>query len=52
MDTNATVCHNETCMVARDGRPTTSIVMFVAGVGGNLLALFVLGVHRKEHRSR
>ncbi|XP_041851180.1 prostacyclin receptor [Melanotaenia boesemani] len=45
-------CHNTTCIVGRDGKPVTSIIMFLAGVGGNLLALFILGVHQKEHRSR
>ncbi|XP_037533709.1 prostacyclin receptor [Nematolebias whitei] len=35
-----------------DGKPTTSIFMFLAGVGGNLLALFILGVHQKRHHSR
>ncbi|KAK1900694.1 Prostacyclin receptor [Dissostichus eleginoides] len=30
----------------------TSIIMFLAAVVGNLLALFILGVHQKEHRSR
>ncbi|XP_061575379.1 prostacyclin receptor [Cololabis saira] len=45
-------CHNYTSIVGRGGRPTTSIIMFLAGVGGNLLALFILGVHQKEHRSR
>ncbi|XP_077579057.1 prostacyclin receptor [Stigmatopora nigra] len=34
-----------------DSKPVTSIVMFLAGVAGNLLALFILGVHRKDHRS-
>lgn len=49
-------CHNTTCNdtlnVEGDGKPATSIIMFLAGVGGNLLALFILGVHQKEHRSR
>lgn len=49
-------CHNATCSgtltVNGDGKPATSIIMFLAGVGGNLLALFILGVHQKEHRSR
>ncbi|XP_072248525.1 prostacyclin receptor [Leuresthes tenuis] len=45
-------CHNATCIVARDGNPTTSIIMFLAGVVGNLLALLILGVHQKEHQSR
>lgn len=49
-------CPNTTCdetlAVNEDGKPATSIIMFLAGVGGNLLALFILGVHQKEHRSR
>lgn len=49
-------CHNFTChdtlTVDEAGKPVTSIVMFLAGVVGNLLALFILGVHQKEHRSR
>lgn len=50
------LCHNITCNVTltvkEDGKPVTSIIMFLAGVVGNLLALFILGVHQKEHRSR
>ncbi|XP_031717026.1 LOW QUALITY PROTEIN: prostacyclin receptor [Anarrhichthys ocellatus] len=50
------LCNNITCndslIVNEDGKPATSIIMFLAGVVGNLLALFILGVHRKEHRSR
>lgn len=34
------------------GKPVTSIIMFLAAVVGNLLALFILRVHQKEHRSR
>ncbi|CAL1570520.1 unnamed protein product [Knipowitschia caucasica] len=49
-------CHsissNITLMVSKDGKPTTSIVMFMAGVVGNLLALFILVVHQREQRSR
>ncbi|XP_074535860.1 prostacyclin receptor [Halichoeres trimaculatus] len=49
-------CHNITCndtlIVNGDGKPATSIIMFLAAVVGNLLALFILGVHQKEHRSR
>lgn len=49
-------CHNTTCndtlTVNGDSKPATSIIMFLAGVVGNLLALFILGVHQKEHRSR
>ncbi|XP_037123863.1 prostacyclin receptor isoform X2 [Syngnathus acus] len=42
---------NESLTVKGDSNPATSIIMFLAGVVGNLLALFILGVHRKEHRS-
>ncbi|KAF3847693.1 hypothetical protein F7725_020721 [Dissostichus mawsoni] len=49
-------CNNTTCNGSRnvneDGKPVTSIIMFLAAVVGNLLALFILGVHQKEHRSR
>ncbi|KAM8905123.1 prostacyclin receptor [Spinachia spinachia] len=49
-------CHSTTCndtlKLNRDGNPALSTVMFLAGVVGNLLALFILGVHQKEHRSR
>ncbi len=49
-------CTNTTCndslTVNDQGKPATSIIMFLAGVVGNLLALFILGVHQKEHRSR
>lgn len=48
-------CHNIsdiTLIVSKDGKPTTSIIMFLAGVVGNLLALFILRVHQKEQRSR
>ncbi|XP_077421402.1 prostacyclin receptor [Vanacampus margaritifer] len=49
------LCPNITCngslTVKDDSKPATSIIMFLAGVVGNLLALFILGVHRKEHRS-
>nr|XP_020478845.1 prostacyclin receptor [Monopterus albus] len=49
-------CHNTTCndalIVNGDNKPVTSIIMFLLGVVGNLLALFILGVHQKEHRSR
>ncbi|XP_054455587.1 prostacyclin receptor [Anoplopoma fimbria] len=46
-----TTC-NDTLMVNEDGKPVTSIIMFLSAVVGNLLALFILGVHQKEHRSR
>lgn len=49
-------CHNIssniTLIVSKDGKPATSIAMFLAGVVGNLLALFILVVHQKEQRSR
>ncbi|KAK2847262.1 hypothetical protein Q5P01_010261 [Channa striata] len=49
-------CPNTTCQdilaVNEDGKPVTSILMFLGGVVGNILALFILGVHQKEHRSR
>ncbi|XP_071352106.1 prostacyclin receptor [Trachinotus anak] len=55
MNSNAS-CPDVTCNYAltvnEDGKPATSIIMFLAGVVGNLLALFILGVHQKEHRSR
>ncbi|XP_031152548.1 prostacyclin receptor [Sander lucioperca] len=55
MDSNES-CNNTTCndtlIVNGDGKPVTSIIMFLAAVVGNLLALFILGVHQKEHRSR
>ncbi|KAM3875207.1 prostacyclin receptor [Diretmus argenteus] len=44
-------CDNIT-IVRVDGKPATSILMFVAGVVGNLLALFILGVHQKEQRTK
>ncbi|KAM6972885.1 prostacyclin receptor [Aplochiton taeniatus] len=44
-------CENTTS-VAVDGKPLTSIVMFIMGVVGNLLALFILGVHQKERRTK
>ncbi|KAM9801584.1 prostacyclin receptor [Neosynchiropus ocellatus] len=54
--TSNDLCHNITCTnnmtVKDDGKPSVSIIMFLAGVVGNLLALFILGVHQKEHRSR
>lgn len=51
LDSNGS-CHNGDCIVGRDGKPAPSIIMFLAAVVGNLLALFILGVHQKEHRSR
>ncbi|KAM7413109.1 hypothetical protein PAMA_020478 [Pampus argenteus] len=46
------ITFNDTLIVKGDGKPVTSTIMFLAGVVGNLLALFILGVHQKEHRSR
>ncbi|XP_058490973.1 prostacyclin receptor [Solea solea] len=43
---------NDNHTVNESGTPFISTVMFLAGVVGNLLALFILGVHQKEHRSR
>ncbi|XP_071380342.1 prostacyclin receptor [Centroberyx affinis] len=46
-----TSCDNIT-VVRVDGKPATSIFMFAAGVVGNILALFILGVHQKEQRTK
>lgn len=46
-----TTC-NDTLILNGQSKPATSIFMFLAGVVGNLLALFILGVHQKEHRAR
>ncbi|KAM4742224.1 prostacyclin receptor [Anableps anableps] len=48
---NNTSCHN-THSIKDYGSKPTSIILFLVGVVGNLLALFILGVHQKEHRSR
>ncbi|XP_029026622.1 prostacyclin receptor [Betta splendens] len=49
-------CPNTNCsnadFVNEGTNLATSIFMFLCGVAGNLLALFILGVHQKEHRSR
>ncbi|KAJ0022068.1 hypothetical protein NQD34_009558 [Periophthalmus magnuspinnatus] len=49
-------CHNIssniTLIVSKDGKPSTSIAMFLAGVVGNLLALFILVVHQRKQRSQ
>lgn len=49
-------CIDSTCngslTVNDQSKPAPSIIMFLAGVVGNLLALFILVVHQKEHRSR
>ncbi|KAG8546128.1 hypothetical protein GDO81_019720, partial [Engystomops pustulosus] len=44
-------CENST-RVHADGNPATSTLMFLMGVLGNLLALGILGVHRREQRAR
>ncbi|MEE6489904.1 hypothetical protein FKM82_015716, partial [Ascaphus truei] len=44
-------CENAT-RVREDGNPAVSTLMFAAGVVGNILALGVLGVHRREQRAR
>ncbi|XP_063794724.1 prostacyclin receptor [Pseudophryne corroboree] len=44
-------CENST-RVHADGNPATSTLMFAMGVLGNLLALGILGVHRRERRAR
>ncbi|XP_051963211.1 prostacyclin receptor-like [Xyrauchen texanus] len=47
---------NKTCenitRIDVNGNPVVSIVMFIAGVVGNLVALAILGVHQKEHRTK
>lgn len=46
----ANICDNSH-FVNEEGKPAVSIIMFLAGVVGNFLALFILGVHQKKHRS-
>lgn len=47
---------NKSCDAITDisvnGSPVVSTLMFIAGVVGNLMALGILGVHRKEHRAK
>ncbi|XP_078389211.1 prostacyclin receptor [Cetorhinus maximus] len=47
---------NRTCgttlKIPEDSRPVVSILMFSAGLVGNVLALVLLGVHRKEVRTK
>ncbi|XP_041919097.1 prostacyclin receptor [Alosa sapidissima] len=47
---------NQSCekitSITVDGSPVVSTLMFIAGVVGNLMALGILGVHRKEHRAK
>lgn len=60
LNMNKSMLPNESCNITCNnslsvnghGKPAVSIIMFLAGVVGNLLALFILGVHQKEHRSR
>lgn len=44
-------CENIT-KIDVNGNPVLSTVMFIAGVVGNLMALAILGVHQKEHRTK
>ncbi|CAJ0967263.1 unnamed protein product [Ranitomeya imitator] len=44
-------CENST-QVHADSNPAISTLMFAMGVLGNLLALGILGVHRRERRAR
>uniref|UniRef100_A0A8C3RRZ8 Prostaglandin I2 receptor n=1 Tax=Chelydra serpentina TaxID=8475 RepID=A0A8C3RRZ8_CHESE len=39
-------------ILQEDGSPVLSSLMFSAGVAGNVLALAILGVHRKERRTK
>lgn len=38
--------------ISDSGGPLTSALMFTAGVTGNLVALVILGLHKKDNRSR
>ncbi|XP_061453560.1 prostacyclin receptor [Rhineura floridana] len=44
-------CSNIT-QLRKDGNPAVSSLMFAAGVVGNMAALAILGVHRKELRTK
>lgn len=44
-------CSNTT-LLREDGNPVLSSLMFAAGVVGNVAALAILGVHRKELRTK
>ncbi|XP_067830923.1 prostacyclin receptor [Heptranchias perlo] len=48
--------NNSTCEstseILEDSKPMVSILMFSAGLMGNVLALVILGVHRKELRTK
>ncbi|XP_032870330.1 prostacyclin receptor [Amblyraja radiata] len=41
---------NETTQILDNNNPLVSVLLFVLGLLGNLLALIILGVHRKELR--
>ncbi|KAM9113045.1 prostacyclin receptor [Pangshura tecta] len=47
----ADMCANTT-QLKEDGSPVLSSLMFSAGVAGNVVALAILGVHRKELRTK
>ncbi|XP_062409304.1 prostacyclin receptor [Sardina pilchardus] len=53
---SATMHSNASCeeytRISDSGSPVVSTIMFIAGVVGNLMALGILGVHRKEHRAK
>ncbi|XP_069763530.1 prostacyclin receptor [Narcine bancroftii] len=48
---NNTTCGTMT-EILEDSKPLVSILMFLLGLFGNLLALVILGVHRKELRTK
>ncbi|XP_051900333.1 prostacyclin receptor [Pristis pectinata] len=48
---NNTTC-DEMTEILEDSKPLVSILMFLLGLLGNLLALVILGVHRKELRAK
>uniref|UniRef100_UPI00398F3470 prostaglandin E2 receptor EP2 subtype-like n=1 Tax=Pristiophorus japonicus TaxID=55135 RepID=UPI00398F3470 len=45
------LCENITD-ISQQAAPTTSAIMFGAGVVGNVVALVVLGVHKRDNRSK
>ncbi|XP_078418744.1 prostaglandin E2 receptor EP2 subtype-like [Cetorhinus maximus] len=53
---NETAVGNESCenntSISADAGPAVSALMFAAGVLGNVLALIVLGVHKRGNRSK
>uniref|UniRef100_A0A4W3IT95 Prostaglandin I2 receptor n=1 Tax=Callorhinchus milii TaxID=7868 RepID=A0A4W3IT95_CALMI len=48
---NISTCENIT-EINTENQPLVSILMFTAGMVGNVLALVILGVHRREHRTK